>query len=158
MIYYPYMYQGSLYIASDHGGYHLKKRIVRFLENELNKKITDMGPTEYDETDDYPDVVPALAKKILEQNGRGILICTGGIGMCITANKIHGIRAGLGYNSSVAETMMNHNNTNVLCLAAKGVSEDLALVIVKKWLDSEFSNEERHQRRLAKIKKLEKEN
>jgi ribose 5-phosphate isomerase B len=148
----------SFFIASDHGGFQLKKRIVRYIENELNNKIVDLGPSEYNETDDYPDLVPSLAKKVLEKQGRGILICTGGIGMCIAANKIHGIRAGLGYNSTVAESMMKDNNTNVLCLAAKGVSEDLALVIVKKWLNSEFSNEERHERRLEKIKKIEENN
>lgn len=147
-----------LFIASDHGGYHLKKRILRYVEHELEGKITDMGPAEYDETDDYPDYVLPLAKKVVETNGRGIVICKNGIGVCIDANKVDGIRAGIGYNTMAAETMMQDDNTNVLCLAAKGVSEDLALVIVKKWLESEFSNAERHKRRLEKIKQLESEN
>lgn len=146
----------TIFIASDHGGYHLKKRIIRLIENELEKKIIDLGPEMYDEKDDYPDVVPALTKKVLEEKSRGILVCTSGIGMCIAANKIPGIRAGIGYNSTVAESMMKDNNTNVLCLAAKGVSEDLALVIVKKWLSTEFSNADRHVRRLKKVEALEK--
>ncbi len=146
----------TIFIASDHGGYHLKKRIIRLFENELEQKITDLGPETYDEKDDYPDVVPVLTKKVLEEKSRGILVCTSGIGMSIAANKIPGIRAGIGYNSTVAESMMKDNNTNVLCLAAKGVSEDLALVIVKKWLSTEFSNADRHVRRLKKVEALEK--
>lgn len=145
----------DLFIASDHGGYHLKKRIIRYIENELEGKITDMGPAEYDETDDYPDYVLPLTKQVLKTNGRGIVICKNGIGVCIYANKVDGIRAGIGYNTMAAETMMQDDDTNVLCLAAKGVSEDFALVIVKKWLEAEFSNAERHIRRLKKVSELE---
>ena len=149
------MYQGPLFIASHHGGYHLKKRIVRYIEKELEEKITDMGPAEYDETDDYPDYVTPLTKEVIKTNGRGIVICKNGIGVCIDANKVDGIRAGIGYNTMAAETMMQDDNTNVLCLAAKGVTEDFALVIVKKWLEAEFSNAERHIRRLKKISELQ---
>ncbi len=149
------MYQGPLFIASDHGGYHLKKRIIRYIEKELEEKITDMGPAEYDETDDYPDYVVPLTKEVIKTNGRGIVICKNGIGVCIDANKVDGIRAGIGYNTMAAETMVQDDNTNVLCLAAKGVTEDFALVIVKKWLEAEFTNAERHIRRLKKVSELE---
>lgn len=146
----------NLFIASDHGGYHLKKRIIRFIENELEGTITDIGPAAYDEDDDYPDYVVPLTKNVLEKKGRGIVICKNGVGVCIASNKVPGIRAGIGYNTMAAETMMTDDNTNVLCLAAKGISEDLALVIVKKWLETEFSNSDRHVRRLEKIQQLEK--
>lgn len=149
------MYSGKLFITSDHGGYHLKKRLVRYIENELNLTITDLGPHEYDETDDYPDYVIPMAKKVLETNGRGIAICKNGIGVCIDTNKVSGIRAGIGYSLMAAETMMQDDNTNVLCLAAKGLTEEHALAIVKQWLESEFSNEERHVRRLQKVAELE---
>lgn len=150
------MYTGPLFIASDHGGYALKKRLVRYIENELQRDVTDLGPSEYVETDDYPDYAAPLAQKVLETNGRGITICRSGIGVCMTVNKIKGIRAGLGYNIAVAETMMQHNNTNVLCLAGDHVSDEFAMAIVKKWLESEFTAEEKNVRRLKKVAELEK--
>lgn len=146
----------SLFIASDHGGYALKKRLVRYVENELKKQITDLGPHEYVETDDYPDFVIPLAHKVKETNGRGIVICRNGIGVCIAVNKIPGIRCGIGYNTSVAESMMQHDNTNILSLAADHVSEEHAMSILKHWLDTTFSNEARHVRRLQKIETEEK--
>lgn len=145
-----------LFIASDHGGYQLKKRLARYIENELNLKIEDLGPYEYDEADDYPDFAIPLARKVAETNGRGILICKNGIGVCIAANKVKGVRAGIGYNLMAAETMVQHDNTNVLCLSAKLTSEEHGMQIVKKWLETEFANEERHVRRLGKIAELEK--
>ena len=145
------MYTGPLYIASDHAGYQFKKRIVRFVENELKGQIEDLGPEAYAEDDDYPDYALPLAKKVAETGGRGILVCKNGIGVCIAANKTPGVRAGIGYNIDVAETMMHDDNTNVLCLAAHHLSEDHTLAVVKKWLSSEFSNEERHIRRLKKL-------
>lgn len=149
------MYSGPLYIASDHGGYQLKKRLTRYIQNELDGKIEDLGPYEYVETDDYPDYAIPLAKKVAETGGRGILICRNGIGVCIAANKVAGIRAGLGYNTDAAKSMMHDDNTNVLCLAGDYSSDDHAMAIVKYWLESEFGNDERHIRRLDKIAKLE---
>ncbi len=147
----------SLYIASDHRGYQLKKRLVRFFENELKLPVIDMGPTEYVETDDYPDYAVPLAKKVAKTKAaRGILICGSANGVCITANKIKGIRAGIGYNITAAEAAMADLNTNILCLSAKLSTDDHAMAIVKKWLATPFSGEERHERRIKKIKALEK--
>ncbi|MBU0661318.1 RpiB/LacA/LacB family sugar-phosphate isomerase [Patescibacteria group bacterium] len=145
------MYEGLLYIASDHGGYQLKRRLVRYVQNELKRDIVDMGPTEYTETDDYPDYVLPLAKKVAEEDVRGIVICRNGVGVCIASNKVAGIRAGIGYNIPAAESMMKDDNTNILCLAADHLSEDHAMHVVERWLQSEFSKEERHVRRLQKI-------
>lgn len=150
------MYTGPLFIASDHGGYAIKKRLVRYVQNELEREIEDLGPHEYVETDDYPDFVVPLTQKVLETQGRGIVICRNGIGVCIASNKIRGIRAGIGYNIAAAESMMKDDNTNVLALAADHVSEEFAMAILKKWLESEFSSDERHVRRLAKVVELEK--
>lgn len=149
------MYQGPLFIASDHGGYQLKKRLIRFIENELSLSITDLGPFEYVEDDDYPDYVIPLTTQVLDTNGRGIVICKNGVGVCMAANKVSGIRCGQGYNTQAAETMMQDDNTNVLSLAAKGVSDDLAMAIVTHWLQSTFSGEDRHLRRLEKVAQLE---
>lgn len=149
------VYSGPLFIAADHGGYKLKKRLVRFITNELNLKLQDMGAEEYDETDDYPDYVIPLAHEVVKQQGRGIVICKNGVGVTIATNKVPGVRAGIGYNLMAAETMMQDDNTNVLALAAKGVSEDHAMAIVKRWLMTSFSDKERHVRRLAKVQELE---
>ena len=145
----------NLSIASDHGGHKLKKRLVRYIENELKLKVEDMGPDEYDETDDYPDYVVPLAKKVSEEGGRGIVICRNGIGVCIVTNKVQHIRCGIGYNIDAAESMMKDDNTNILALAADHLTEDHAMAVVKKWLETEFSGEERHVRRLAKVTGLD---
>ncbi len=149
------MYKGSLYIASDHGGYQLKKRLVSYIENELKLRIEDMGPHEYVETDDYPDYAIPLAKKVAAEKSRGILICKNGVGVCIAANKTKGVRAGIGYNIDCAETMVIDDNTNVLCLASKLSSDEHAMAIVKRWLETEHTGEERHKRRLGKVAELE---
>lgn len=149
------MFSGSLSIASDHGGYQLKKRLIRYIENELNLDVIDMGPNEYEETDDYPDYVVPLTKKVSIEGGRGIVICRNGVGVCIAANKVDGIRCGIGYNIDAAESMMKDDNTNVLSLAADHLSEDHAMAVVKKWLETEFSGAERHVRRLKKVEQLE---
>ena len=145
-----------LYIASDHGGYQLKKRLIRYCENELEIKIEDMGPLEHDELDDFPDRIVPTAKKAVETGGRAIMICGSGIGACISANKVKGMYAGLGYNIEVAGLMRQHNNTNGLCLAGRVLSEDHAMAIVKKWLETDFDGSEKYVRRNKKIKEVEK--
>ncbi len=148
--------KSSLYIASDHRGYQLKKRLVRYLENELKTPVTDMGPTEYVETDDYPDYAGPLCNTVAKHTGaRGILICGSGNGVCISANKIKGIRAALGYNITAAEAARADLDSNVLCLSAKLSTDEHAMAIVKKWLQTSFSGEERHARRIKKISELE---
>lgn len=148
------MYTGPLFIASDHGGYQLKKRLVRYIQNELEQQVEDLGPHEYIETDDYPDYVLPLAQKVVASNGRGIVICRNGIGVCIATNKVNGIRCGIGYNLNAAQTMIIDDNTNVLSLASDHLSEDHAMAIVKKWLETTFTEEERHTRRLEKIEQF----
>jgi len=149
------MYNGPLFIASDHGGYQLKKRLVRYVQNELNLEIEDMGPHVYVETDDYPDFVIPLAQKVIETGGRGIVICRNGIGVCIATNKVAGIRCGIGYNLSAAESMMKDDNTNVLSLAGDHGSDEHHMAVLKRWLETDFSKAERHVRRLNKVSELE---
>jgi len=149
------MHAKPLYIASDHGGYQLKKRLIQYIEKELGLEIEDLGPTDYEETDDYPDYAIPLAKKVSDTDGRGIVICKNGVGVNIAVNKVKGIRAGIGYNLMAAETMMKDDNTNILALAAKALSEDFAMAIVKKWFETEFGEAERHVRRLKKVEEFE---
>ena len=145
-----------LYITSDHGGYGLKKRLIRYCQNELEIEIEDMGPYEHNDLDDFPDYVVPTAKKAVETNGRAIMICGSGIGACISANKVKDMYAGLGYNIEVAELMRKHNNTNGLCLAGRVLSEDHAMAIVKKWLETDSLGDEKYVRRNKKIEEIEK--
>ena len=151
------MYQGPLYIASDHAGYQLKKRLVRFIKNELERDIKDIGPIAHDPEDDFPDYIIPAAKKAVEEAGRAIMICGSGIGACIVANKVDGMYAALGYNIEAAESSIKHNNVNGLCLAGRSLSEDHAMAIVKKWLETDSSQfiGGKYERRNEKIRKLE---
>lgn len=144
-----------LYIASDHGGYQLKRRLVRYIENELKLSITDLGPESYAEDDDYPDYAIPLAKRVAKEDARGIVICKNGVGVSVAANKVPGIRCGIGYNLMAAETMRTDDDTNMLALAAKGLTEEHAMQIVKTWIETPFSGAERHIRRLKKVADLE---
>lgn len=148
------MYTGSLYISSDHAGYRLKKRLVQFLGHELNLKIIDMGPSDLDPEDDFPDYVIPTAKAAVKMNGRAIMICGSGVGTCIAANKVKGMYAALAYNIESAELSRKHNDTNGLCLAGRVLSEEHAMAMVKKWLETEFLGD-KYERRNKKIREFE---
>jgi ribose 5-phosphate isomerase B len=145
------MYNGYLCITSDHGGYHLKNRLIRYFKNELKVECEDLGPFEFDAEDDFPDFIIPAAKKAVKQAGRAILICGSGIGACLAANKVSGMRAALGYNIEVAELSIKHNNANGLCLAGRVLTEEHAMAIVKKWLETEEFLGGKYQRRNEKI-------
>ncbi len=145
-----------LYIATDHGGYQLKKYLIRYLKNQLKIKAVDLGPKKYDKDDDYPDYIIPLAKKVAQgKSNRGIVICRMGNGTNIAANKVKGIRAIIGYSIEAAEYGRRDNNANVLCLGGDVLSNEHAAAIVKKFLESNFDGG-RHERRMNKIAKLEK--
>lgn len=148
------MYTGPLFITSDHAGYALKKRLVRYLENELHVAFEDMGPAAHDPEDDFPDYVIPAAKKAVEVGGRAIMICGSGIGTCIAANKVKGMRAALAYNIESAELSRKHNNANGLCLAGRVLTEDHAMAMVKKWLETDFLGD-KYERRNQKIAAIE---
>jgi ribose 5-phosphate isomerase B len=140
----------KIFIGADHAGYELKEKIKSYLLNE-GVSLEDVGALGFDSGDDYPDYAAMVAKKVIKNNGLGILVCNSGVGMCITANKIKGIRAVNASNEDIAEKSKLHNNTNILCLGQAFINEDLAKKIVRKWLDADFIKEERHQRRIDKI-------
>lgn len=146
-----------LYIASDHAGFQLKKHLITYIKTQLRKTTKDLGPKKFDKEDDFPDFAAPLAKKVAIKDGDlGILICGTGHGVCITANKIKGVNAILGYSIEAAEMGKKHNNANVLCLAGKVLSNEHANAIVKKFLETKFENAERLMRRNKKITALEK--
>ena len=138
-------------IASDHAGYALKEELKSQIESGLHREVLDFG-TDSEESCDYPDfavkVVHAVQAKEVEF---GMLVCSTGIGMSISANKFEGIRAAK-CNTAVEATMAReHNDANILCLGARGLPEELAMQIVKAFLMTDASKEERHARRVAKI-------
>ncbi len=144
----------KIYIGSDHGGIKLKETIKKLIEEE-GYEAEDLGC--YDkESCDYPEYAKKVAEKVAEEDGRGILICGTGIGMCIAANKVKGIRAAFAYDDFTAKMSREHNNSNILCLGERSLEEDNAKNITKIWLRTKFSSEERHHRRVNKIMEMEK--
>ncbi|WP_456457374.1 ribose 5-phosphate isomerase B [Thermovibrio sp.] len=142
-------------LACDHGGFSLKEVIKSYLE-ELSIEYIDYG-TYSEESVDYPDFAYRAAKAIVEgEADRGIFICGTGIGISIAANKVRGIRAALCYNVYAAEMSRRHNDANVLCLGGRVLGTELAKRIVKAWLETSFEGG-RHQRRIDKISKIEKD-
>ena len=150
----------KIIIASDHGGFKLKKKIITFLEEKSKKEkysIEDLGPYSLNQIDDYPDYVIPLGEKVVKtKRSLGIVICRNGQGVCIAANKVKGVRAVTGFSVREAKTTKLDDNANVLSIPADYLSEALAKKIVLSWLKTSFSGKPRHKRRLAKVKKYEK--
>lgn len=139
-----------IYIANDHGGTNLKLEIVAYLK-ELGYEVENLG-TDDNASVDYPDYAKKLCKKVLKDEGsKGILICGTGIGISISANKFNGIRCGLCNDVFSAKATREHNNANVLALGARVTGSGLALMIVKEFLETPFSDDERHINRINKI-------
>ncbi|MGL4949093.1 MAG: ribose 5-phosphate isomerase B [Anaeroplasmataceae bacterium] len=139
-------------LACDHGGLNLKNKIIESLKIE-GYEVIDFGTYTFD-TCDYPEFAKKVCNSVLSnETERGILVCSTGIGMSIVANKFVGIRCALVSDINSAVLTREHNNTNVLALGEKNVSLELGVDIAKTWLKTEFSNEERHVRRINSIEK-----
>jgi RpiB/LacA/LacB family sugar-phosphate isomerase len=142
-------------IAADHAGYHLKQFIAGELRN-LKYEVLDLGTQNPDVPDDYPDYADALGQALLaDRADRGVLICGSGVGAAVAANKIHGIRAGLCHDHYSSHQGVEHDNMNVIVLGSRVIGVELARELVLAFLNAVFSAEERHLRRLAKVKALE---
>lgn len=140
-------------IGSDHRGVEAKKRLVPLVK-QLGHEVIDVGPESSDSVD-YPDYALRVAQAVgAKQVDRGILICGTGIGMCIAANKVKGVRAAPCHDSITAEMSRRHNDANVLCLSADLLGADLMERMVKIWLATEFEAG-RHARRVDKINRYE---
>src|SRR5436190_6249989 len=140
-------------IGSDHRGYDVKRRIVTSLR-QLGHEVLDLGP-EGNESVDYPDFAFQVARAVSEGGvDRGILICGTGIGMCIAANKVRGVRAAPCHDSITAEMSRRHNDANVLCLSADLLGEELIERMLRIWLETGFEGG-RHARRVDKITRFE---
>ena len=142
-------------IGSDHTGYHLKSLIIEWL-GERKIECHDVGPHAFDPGDDYPDFAVPVAKAVAARDcDLGIIICATGIGSCIAANKVDGIRGALCHDTYSARHSRLHNDANMLCLGARVVGEGLAREVLEAWLSESFSSEARHRRRIAKLARLE---
>ena len=143
-------------VGADHGGLSLKTDLIPWLES-LGYQVTDVGAYSLDPADDYPDFAERVARVVTsDQAGRGILICGSGVGACIAANKVPGIRACLGHDIYSAHQGVEHDNMNILCLGARVVGIELAKDLVAAFLNAGFTGEERHRRRLDKVAAMER--
>lgn len=140
-------------IGADHRGLALKQHLVPWLRSE-GYDVTDEGAATTDSVD-YPDYAAKVAHKVAHgEADRGILVCATGVGMCITANKVHGVRATTCADEDVARLSRQHNDVNVVCLSGDRLDEPAARRVVQTWLETEFEGG-RHARRVEKIADLE---
>ena len=142
-------------LGCDHGALALKTALIPHLEKK-GYEVKDFGTYTYDSCD-YPDFAGAAAKAVASgECDKGIVLCTTGIGVSITANKVDGIRCALLSDVMSARMTREHNDTNMMAIGAAVVGQMLALEIVDTWIGTEFSHNERHQRRINKVMALEK--
>ena len=143
-------------LAADHGGFELKEQLAKPLRTS-GYEVVDYGAYSLTPSDDYPDFVVPLAKAIARKEvERGVVICGSGIGACIAANKVQGVRAGTIHEGYSARQGVEDDNMNVICLGGRVIGYALAWYLVQIFLSAQFSNAERHMRRLAKVAAEEK--
>ncbi|MFQ5889057.1 MAG: ribose 5-phosphate isomerase B [Gemmatimonadota bacterium] len=143
-------------IAADHAGYRYKSRLAEDLR-ESGHQVLDFG-TDGPEPVDYPDFARVVAESVLGgESERGILICGSAVGVCVVANKLPGIRAGVCHDTYSARQSVEHDDVNILCMGERVIGIELARAIVETFVSARFSGEERHTRRLAKLKAIERE-
>ena len=143
-------------VGADHRGYTLKETVADELRLS-GHQVLDVG-TNSKEPVDYPDYALATGRAILSGKAeRGILVCSSGVGAAIAANKLPGIRAGLCHDTYSAHQGVEHNDMNMLCLGSRVIGPELALELVRTFLEARFNGEERHRRRLVKVQELEQE-
>ena len=141
-------------VGNDHAGYEAKLEVKEQLQ-AMGHEIIDLGAQSTASTD-YPDYAHAVARAVASGKvERGILMCGTGIGVCIAANKVPGIRAALPYDEETAALSRRHNDANVLCLGGRTMSSELRAAMVKTWLETPFEGGERHARRVSKMEKID---
>lgn len=164
----------KVYLGTDHAGFELKEKVKEFLKKE-GYEVEDCGAYEYDKNDDYPDFIGKVGEAVSKdpESSKGIIFGSSGQGEAMVANKYKNVRAALFYTPVIPAHNVDvsgrtsedpfemirltreHNNANILSLGAKILKEEDALKAIKLWLDAPFTNEERHQRRIEKIKAIE---
>ena len=147
-----------IYLGADHQGFELKEYIEGLVKS-MGYEVADLGNKEYEADDDYPDFAKEVARRVSQgyENSRGILVCGSGVGVDIVANKFKNIRSALAFNSNQAYDSRNDDDTNILSLPSNYLSREKAKGIIVTWLETPFSGESRHVRRLQKIYNIESE-
>lgn len=153
------MAKPKIFLGTDHAGFELKEEVKAYLR-KLGYEVEDRGAFKLDPEDDYPDFISAAAMEVAKDldTHKGIIFGGSGQGEAIVANKIKGIRAAVfnSDNPEIAKLSRLHNDANILSIGARFVSKETAFKAVKLWLETDFSSEVRHKRRLKKIEELEK--
>ena len=144
-----------IYLGADHAGFKLKEEIKLWL---TKKKINfeDLGNETYVKTDDYPDYAKKVSLAVVKNKSKGILFCGSAQGVCIVANKVKGVKAGVPFSLKEASLLREHNNANIICLSGWYMKSDQVKRMITKFLNTEFSKETRHRRRVKKINLMEK--
>ncbi len=147
----------KIYFAADHAGFELKKTLMTFVCDELGYEVEDMGAYELDNEDDYPDFIAKAASVVSDapETARAIILGGSGQGEAMVANRFSGVRAVVYYggNEKIISLSREHNDANILSLGARFVDEKEAVDVLKLWLETPFSGDERHVRRIKKIDK-----
>lgn len=144
----------KIFIGSDHRGFDLKEQLKLSLKRR-GFTVEDVGNFFYDPYDDYPDFAQKVGQLVSRRRKSfGVVICGSGVGVCIAANKVRGVRAVLAFSDEVAKVSRRDENTNVLCLGADFISPQKALRIIQRWLKTPFSNQIRHRRRVRKLNRI----
>jgi ribose 5-phosphate isomerase B len=148
----------NVYLGADHNGFALKEKVFAYLVKR-GYNVVDVGDTELDPEDDFPQFAQMAALKVLgdeSDDGRAILICGGGQGMCMAANRFHGIRASVAWDAQEAKMTRHDNDSNILCLPARVLQDNEALWedIVDTWLKTPFAAAPRFKRRNAQLDEL----
>lgn len=144
----------KIFIGTDHAGYELKEKLKVYLKELGHTHIEDMGAFELEKEDDYPDFVKPVAQAVADDNeAMGIVLGGSGQGEAMCANRVPGARTALYYggNMDIVRISRMHNNANILSIGSRFVSEDEAKIAVKAFLETKFSEDERHIRRISKI-------
>jgi len=143
-------------VGADHGGFPLKADIVALLQ-KAGYEVVDVGAYALNPDDDYPDFARAVGQAVQRGEAeRGIIICGSGVGACVAANKLRGIRAGVCHDTYSAHQGVEHDDMNVLCLGARVIGPELARELVRAFVEARFSGAERHVRRLTKVQELDR--
>ncbi len=144
-------------LTADHNGFELKKELIEHIEF-LGHEAIDLGPYEYESTDDYPDYAKIISNNVSKQEtDRGIMICGSGVGASVAANKIKGTRAAVCHDIYSAHQGVEHDDMNLLCIGSKIIGVEIAKELVKAFIDAKYTGEERHSRRLNKVLNMENE-
>ena len=144
----------NIHIATDHAGFALKETLLAYVRDELGHTVHDHGAYAYDEHDDYPPFMAAVAQEVAKDaSARGIILGGSGQGEAMVANRTRGVRAAVYYGGpfDIVRLSREHNDANMLSIGAWFVKEKEALKAIKLWLETVFSGETRHQRRIDKI-------